>query len=169
MRSLVLSLWIVLSAGTYASSADAILGYWVMQDGSALIEVYAQADGYAVRITALKEERFTVADVNGKVGEPRRDIHNPDPGLRQRPLVGLIIASGLNYREGRWQGGRIYDPGTGNSYRCQLELSQGGFLRVRGYVGIALLGRTLYWQRADDFQRKVGAMLSALKPEILVE
>ena len=33
----------------------------------------------------------------------------------------------------------------------------------------ALLGRTLYWQRADDFQRKVGAMLSALKPEILVE
>ena len=120
-------------------------------------------------IVALKEKYFTVTDVNGKVGEQRRDIHNPDRGLRQRPLVGLTIATELNYHEGRWQGGRIYDPGTGNSYRCQMELSGGGFLQVRGFMGIALLGRTLYWQRAEDFQRRVGEMLSALPAQFLVE
>lgn len=89
----------------------------------------------------------------------------PDERLRQRPLLGLTIASGLHYHKGRWQGATIYDPGSGNRYRCQLELAADGFLRVRGYLGISLLGRTQYWQRAHNFKRQVTRMLRLLDEE----
>lgn len=155
-----------------ATSQGDIQGLWVMPDGSALVEVYASntdngEEQISVRIAALREPHFTVVDSDrldddAKLGDARRDYLNPDRRLRQRPLVGLTIVSGLRYRDGRWQGGTIYDPGSGKSYRCRLELEEGGFLRVRGYMGMALLGRTLYWQRAEDFQRRVVSMLQKL-------
>lgn len=151
-----------------ASGADSINGYWVMPDSSALIEVYSVQPAeskereYSVRIVALRDPRFTVVDKDAPSGELRRDIYNPDVNLRQRPLEGLTIASGLKYKDGIWGGGKIYDPGSGGHYRCQLEQAPGGYLKVRGYMGISLLGRTMYWQRADDFKRRVADMLKML-------
>lgn len=135
-----------------------------MPDGSALIEVYPSQESYSVRVVSLREGRFTAADnLAGRadVGDFRLDIHNPKPALRDRSVVGLTIASGLTFNNESWTGGKIYDPGSGRTYRCTLELAEGGFLRVRGYIGISLLGRTLYWQRADDFKQRVNYMMAA--------
>ena len=35
-----------------------------------------------------------------------------------------------------------------------------GFLRLRAYIGFSLLGRTMYWQRAEEFKHHVTAMLA---------
>ena len=146
-----------------AAPGNEIAGYWVMPDGSALIEIYLVSEGIEARIAAIREHQYTAADDKQMVrGNPRLDIHNPDPDLRQRPLPGMVIASNLRHENGRWRGGRIYDPDSGKSYRCELELDAGGFLRVRGYLGISLLGRTMYWQRAEDFRQRITAMLAAL-------
>jgi uncharacterized protein (DUF2147 family) len=49
-----------------------------------------------------------------------------------------------------WSGGRIIDPVTGNEYDCSVALLDGGKrLKVRGYLGISLIGRTQYWYRAN--------------------
>jgi uncharacterized protein (DUF2147 family) len=77
--------------------------------------------------------------------------------LRERALEGVLLARRLAYAEGGWNG-RIYDPGSGNSYRCRIERSN-DFLRVHGYVGVSLLGRTVYWQRAQRYRTKVDRML----------
>jgi hypothetical protein len=46
--------------------------------------------------------------------------------------------------------GTILDPENGKIYRCTLALRDGGTrLAVRGYLGMALFGRTQVWQRAD--------------------
>jgi len=156
-----------LSSWGNTTGADSIKGYWVILDGSALIEVYSTlnktgGNEYSVRIVALRDPLFTIVDSGAPTGELRRDIYNTTPRLRQRTLEGINIASGLKYNNGTWQGGKIYDPGSGSYYRCQLKLAPGGYLRVRGYMGISLLGRTMYWQRAGDFKHRVMNMLSLL-------
>jgi uncharacterized protein (DUF2147 family) len=46
---------------------------------------------------------------------------------------------------GHWTGGTIYDPDSGKTYKCNLELLANGTLKVRGYIGFALLGKSQMW------------------------
>ena len=55
---------------------------------------------------------------------------------------------GFRYVKGAWKGGRIYDPETGKTYRCGIKLGDDDRLRLRGFLGISLLGRTTVWVRA---------------------
>ncbi len=49
-----------------------------------------------------------------------------------------------------YSGGDILDPDTGQIYRCRITVdSDGRRLTVRGYVGIALLGRSQVWFRQN--------------------
>ncbi len=67
---------------------------------------------------------------------------------RGKPIVGLQVIRGLKPDGAEWDGGEILDPKTGTVYRCVARLEDGGQkLRVRGYVGIQLLGRSQTWIR----------------------
>ncbi|MFZ5907440.1 MAG: DUF2147 domain-containing protein [Nitrospirota bacterium] len=48
--------------------------------------------------------------------------------------------------EDQWEGGKIYDPQNGKTYSCKIKL-EGQKLRVRGFIGFSLLGRTAVWTR----------------------
>lgn len=83
-----------------------------------------------------------------------RDANNPDAALRTRKVMGLEVLNGLRPRSnGTWAGGRIYDPATGSTYTCHLALDGDDRLRLRGYVGIPLLGRTTTWLRVGAERR----------------
>ncbi len=69
--------------------------------------------------------------------------------LRNRPVVGLRIATGLK-RDGDGWSGELLDPDDGKVYRCTLRLVEDGRrLEVRGYVGLPLFGRTQVWSRRN--------------------
>jgi uncharacterized protein (DUF2147 family) len=69
---------------------------------------------------------------------------------KDQPLVGLEILWGFHLDSDRWDGGQVLDPENGKVYSASLRLEDGGRkLRVRGYIGLPLLGRTEYWLRAD--------------------
>ena len=76
------------------------------------------------------------------------------PGERKnKPMLGMNILWGLSYDpdDEEWSGGFIMDPNTGNIYRTYVALKQdGNVLKVRGYIGFALLGRTQYWYRLNS-------------------
>ena len=80
------------------------------------------------------------------------DVENPlcDKCLGKRknqPVIGMIIMSGLVKDGTEWKG-RVLDPESGKWYRVLVELQNGGKkLKVRGYIGISLMGRTQYWVR----------------------
>jgi len=79
-----------------------------------------------------------------------RDKNNPDPALRERLIIGLEILRGLvpsNQDPLTFTGGTIYDPVSGNTYRCQLKLESSDRLYLRGYIAIPLVGRTTTWTR----------------------
>jgi uncharacterized protein (DUF2147 family) len=63
-------------------------------------------------------------------------------------VVGLRILWDMKKDGDGWSGGMILDPETGKTYRCLLSLADGGMkLKVRGYLGLSVLGRTQYWHR----------------------
>lgn len=69
--------------------------------------------------------------------------------LKDQPLQGMEILSGLRWDGEAWTGGWILDPDTGRRYRATIRLADDGrSLTLRGYVGVALLGRTQRWVRA---------------------
>jgi uncharacterized protein (DUF2147 family) len=67
---------------------------------------------------------------------------------KNQPIIGLIVIRHVKYEDGEYRGGTILDPDTGAIYRCKLKLEDGGArLVVRGFIGIALFGRSQTWQR----------------------
>jgi len=70
--------------------------------------------------------------------------------MKDRPLVGLQVLWGFEQDGRQWSGGEVLDPETGKIYHASLMLEDSGRkLRLRGYIGIPLLGRTEHWQRAE--------------------
>ncbi len=123
------------------SAAATPVGLWYVEGGAAQVAIEPCGSGLCGRVVWLRspfDER----------GCDLRDRHNPDPALRNRPVVGLEVLRGLKPRpNGTWASGSIYDPATGNTYTCHLALDGVGRLRLRGYLGIPLLGRTTTWTR----------------------
>lgn len=73
---------------------------------------------------------------------------------KNRPVQGMQVVRGVDAQAvapGTWRGGAILDPKTGKTYDVQLKLiDQAQALEVRGYLGLALLGRTQRWQRVPQ-------------------
>ena len=83
---------------------------------------------------------------------------NPNPvciackgALKNQPVVGLTILSGLRKDGAGYGGGEILDPQNGKTYKSRLTLQDGGRkLDVRGYVGTPMFGRSQVWTRAGN-------------------
>lgn len=137
------------AAAAAVDGADAILGLWETaptDKGHARVEIRVADGVYRGRIVWLSEPEFPAGDP--QAGEPKVDRLNPDPEVRGRPILGLPLMEGFRYEGDRvWKGGRIYDPETGKTYRSNIRLDEDGSLKVRGFVGISLLGRTTVWVR----------------------
>ncbi|HTT06010.1 MAG TPA: DUF2147 domain-containing protein [Steroidobacteraceae bacterium] len=113
-----------------------ILGNWLTEKRDGIIQISRTSEG-------LYQGKIVGGD------DPQRtDAHNPDPALRQRSLLGQIILQDMQYDGGgRWSAGTIYDPDSGHTYRCRLELRGADQLHVRGFLGVSLLGRSQTWTR----------------------
>lgn len=64
-----------------------------------------------------------------------------------KPIEGLVIIKGLEKDGDEYNDGKILDPVSGKLYKCYIELEGANKLKVRGYIGFSLLGRTQYWTR----------------------
>lgn len=140
----------------------AFAGEWVMADGSAVVAIRQHQNEWQIRILAIRDATYTSADDGLQTGDPRVDWHNPDQALRSRGLEQLLIGEGFTLDGDELTGGRIYDPGSGNSYKSTLTLMPDGLLRVRGFIGISLLGRTLYWYPQQEYKARMAAMLGVV-------
>jgi len=119
-----------------------ILGTWLNEDQDAHIEIYEQGGKYFGKIIWLK---FPLDDVTG---QPKLDTKNASEILRSRPVLGMLILKDFVYDDdGEWEDGEIYDPKNGKTYDCYMAFEDKNILKIRGYIGISLLGRTTYWTR----------------------
>lgn len=126
------------------AEADKILGVWVTGTGSAHIKITKYGDNkYGGKIIWLKEP-------NREDGSVKLDDKNPDESKRKNTIMGLNNLLGFTYSgKKEYEGGTIYDPKNGKTYKCVMTLVNDNQLNVRGYVGVTLLGRTEEWERVE--------------------
>lgn len=66
---------------------------------------------------------------------------------KDKPIMGLTVIKGLVKDGAEYNSGKILDPKYGRLYKCFITLESKDKLKVRGYIGISLFGRTQYWHR----------------------
>lgn len=125
-----------------AHKADDILGTWLNEEATGKIQLYKENGKYYGKVVWLKE-------MNDKVtGKPRTDKENPVESLRSAPLLGLINMKDFSFDgKSEWSGGTIYDPKNGKTYKCYIRFENPNKLKVRGYIGVSLIGRNTYWTK----------------------
>jgi len=126
------------------NAGDKILGHWLNEEKDAKIEVYKQGDHYFGKIVWLKNP---LRDD----GTEKLDDENPDEKLQKRPIQGLVMLTDFTYDsdDEEWEDGEIYDPKSGKTYSCYMELESPTKLMIKGYIGVKWIGRTTYWEKAD--------------------
>jgi len=129
---------------TLSGNAQSVLGKWHSIDPDtgmheSVIEVYKKEDKvYGKIIQILKEEDKdkTCIECTGKD--------------KDQPIQGLVIIRGLSKDGDEWTDGKILDPKNGKLYKCYISLEEENKLKLRGYIGFSLIGRTEYWYRVQD-------------------
>ena len=124
-----------------AGNPDSILGVWQNSDKSVLIRIYKENNRYHGSIIKMCSTDKDACN--------QRDTKNPDDSLKNRKLVGLVILKNLIFDgDSTWEEGSIYDPNNGKTYRTKVTLSDdGNTLKLRGFIGLSLFGRTEEWIR----------------------
>lgn len=132
---------LLLCAGPLWAERAAIEGRWLTQEKDGWIRVVLVGDSLEGSIAGAPP---------GSPSERELDDRNPDPALRTRKLDGLTIMTGFEYDgDGRWKNGTVYDPNSGKTYKCTLTLVDPNTVRIRGYIGVSLFGRSETWTRDD--------------------
>jgi uncharacterized protein (DUF2147 family) len=130
--------------GAQDSSANSPVGRWKTVDD----------------VTGKPKSVVLIWEESGKLFGRVQNLVDPDPGdpnptcdgcegdQKGQPVIGLRILWDLQKDGDGWSGGTILDPATGKTYKCLLSVEDGGTkLKVRGFIGLSVLGRTQYWLR----------------------
>jgi uncharacterized protein (DUF2147 family) len=100
-------------------------GLWLAQDG-ARVQI-GPCGARLCAIIATPKSR-----VDPETGQPWTDKNNPNPALRGRPLIGVVVLSGLTPEApGKWSG-QLYNVDNGQTYDGHLTEVDRGTVRVEG-------------------------------------
>jgi uncharacterized protein (DUF2147 family) len=73
---------------------------------------------------------------------------------KDQPILGMVILEGASYEDGAWKGAKILNAKNGKRYGCHISVETNDLLKVRGFVGYPIFGKTLYWTRVKDNEFK---------------
>jgi uncharacterized protein (DUF2147 family) len=124
----------------FADGPDDILGVWSNGTEKGHIQIYKQNGKYYGKLIWLKQP-------NDEKGLPKVDKNNPNPAVRTKPLLGLIMLTDFKYEDDEWADGKIYNPNDGKEYKAYMKLKDFHTLRVRGYIGFSWIGKTETFHR----------------------
>jgi uncharacterized protein (DUF2147 family) len=124
----------------FADGPDDILGVWSNGTEKGHIQIYKQNGKYYGKLIWLKQP-------NDEKGLPKVDKNNPNPAVRTKPLLGLIMLTDFKYEDEEWADGKIYNPNDGKEYKAYMKLKDFHTLHVRGYIGFSWIGKTETFHR----------------------
>ena len=128
---------------TTTGFSQTIFGAWNSFDEEtnhleSVIEVYEKNDqvfAKIIKITNLENQGATCINCSGE--------------RKNTPILGMNILTGLKKDGDEWSGGKILDPKNGKEYKCYIQLLDKNTLKIRGYIGFSMFGRTAIWKKAS--------------------
>jgi len=120
---------------------DSIEGIWVTKDDEtgkqkSEVLIYKKNEKLYGKITKLllpEDEGKKCINCKGK--------------KKDQSIAGMIIIEDLQLNDHIWENGTILDPKSGKVYDCYIGFEDRNTLKVRGYIGFSLIGRTQIWKR----------------------
>lgn len=158
-KQVALGLALVIASAIHAADRDTVFGQWA-SDGS-IIEIAETDNGLSAIVIALNEPTYQEAEDFGPVGAVRRDDLNPEPKLQARHILGIDLLSEYEY-DGKWSG-KIYDPESGNTYSSNMQVGRDGRLKMRGYIGVPMFGRTALFEPVSSCKPYIVMMIELAK------
>jgi uncharacterized protein (DUF2147 family) len=131
------------SSGAWAENTSPV-GLWKNVD---------DVSGKPRALIRITESNGTLQGKIEKVFRAPSEDRNPkcekcEGALKDMPVIGLVILSGLKKDGAEYTAGKILDPDNGKVYSSKIQLTDGGKkLNVRGYIGVSMLGRSQIWER----------------------
>ena len=129
--------------GTSAAQAQGAgdpAGTWTTQAGDARVRVSKCGGGLCGVIISIRDK------IDPATGKPAVDDKNPNPALKNRPMVGVALFSGMRQVAANKWSGRIYNADDGSTYASNVSVAGPDQLRVEGCVGPICGGET--WTRS---------------------
>ena len=139
----ILSTLVILLVTVSTLSAQSVLGKWKTVDdktgkAKSIVEIYETEGKIYGKIVKL---------INPVKEEPLCD--RCEGADKDKPILGMVIIRGLKKDGDEYNGGEVLNPINGTLYKCYIELEEANKLKVRGYLGFSLFGRTQQWLRAE--------------------
>lgn len=128
----------------FYSQDKSVLGKWKTIDdetgeAKSIVEIYEKSGKIYGKVIAILD-----------VVHKNNLCENCSGEDANKPILGLTVIKGLTRDGKEYNSGKILDPKSGKLYQCFITLEKTDKLKVRGYIGISLLGRTQYWQRIPE-------------------
>ena len=124
--------------GLAQNKGDLILGKWITDNGDSQIEFYQKEGKYYGKIIWLKEHLKPD-------GTAKTDIKNPNPAMRNRSILGLVIVSELEFKNGQFVNGKIYSPKEGKTLDCAILSENNRELKIT--ISKSLFSTSRIWKR----------------------
>jgi uncharacterized protein (DUF2147 family) len=139
----------LLASGVAQAADDTPVGRWVTisdKDHTArsVIEISDAAGG------TLQGKVVKIFDRPGD--NAQHLCRRCEGALKDKPVVGMTVITGMKHDGDAWDGGSIFDPGSANTYSGEMHMDGANKLIVRGYLGISLLGRSQTWIRESAYK-----------------
>ena len=139
MKKLFLLIVVLFVTSIYAQKT--VVGKWKSIDDEtgkalAIVEIYEENNKIYGRI-------LDILNPNDR----KKTCQNCEGEDKGKPILGLTVIKGLKKDGNEYSGGKILDPKHGKLYKCYINLENEDKLKIRGYIGISLFGRTQYWHR----------------------
>lgn len=143
MKKSITILALFISMAFYGQN-HTVIGKWKTIDdetgkAKSIVEVYEKSGKIYGKVVEILEEE-----------NKNRVCENCSGEDKNKPILGMIVIKGLSKVGKEYKKGKILDPKNGKLYQCFITLDGNDKLKVRGFIGISLFGRTQYWYRIKD-------------------
>ena len=127
------------------TSAQGILGKWKTYDvfdssvAESIVEIYTIDNELYVKIVEILQD------------EHINDLCTKCSGIQKnKPILGIVILRGAVLKDGIWQGSKMLNAKNGKEYGCHISLVAPDLLKIRGFIGYPIFGKTLFWTRVKQ-------------------
>ena len=139
-KSTILLLFLAFFFAISSSFSQDLLGVWKTIDDKtgepkSHVEIYKKGGKYFGKVVKLLPAATTEVCIDCPGDKKGKHLYDID-----------IVWDMKDYKD-YWSYGRIVDPANGDVYKCNISMDGNEKLKVRGYMGISLLGRTQTWYR----------------------